>query len=153
VEPQAGVRVPVELEERARTQINRERFTLFVLELISAISMLLAVLGLLSVMAYGVSQRMKEFGVRLAMGAPMRRVFISVLRRGLFLGGVGIVVGLFGSWAMTRYIKSLLFETSSLDPTVYTTTTLLMLLAVCLACWLPAHKAASVDPSALLKTE
>jgi predicted permease len=153
VEPQAGVRVPVELQERARMEINKERFTLFVLELISAISMLLAVLGLFSVMAYSVSQRMKEFGIRLAIGATARQVFISVLRRGFALGGLGIVIGLFGSWTLTRYIKSLLFETSQLDPFVYITTVLLMLSAVFLACWLPARKGARADLSSLLKME
>jgi putative ABC transport system permease protein len=151
--PQAGVRVPVELEEAARKEFNKERFTLFVLELISAISMLLAVLGLFSVMAYNVSQRMKEFGICLVIGAPERQVFLSVLKRGLALGGLGIVIGLMGSWALTRYIKSLLFETSPLDPSVYITTALLMLSAVCLACWLPACKSTRVDLSNLLKTE
>jgi putative ABC transport system permease protein len=96
VEPQAGVRVPVELEEAARAQINKERFMLFILELISALSMLLAVFGLFSVMAYSVSQRMKEFGIRLSLGAPAQRVFNAVLGRGLALGGIGIVIGLFG---------------------------------------------------------
>jgi len=153
VEPQVGLRAPVELEEAARSQINKERFTLFVLELISALSILLAGFGLFSVMAYSVSQRMKEFGIRLAIGAPSRQIFISVLKRGLALGGIGIVIGLFGSWALTRFIKSLLFETSPLDPLVYFTTTLLMLSAVCLACWLPARKSARVDPSNLLKEE
>jgi putative ABC transport system permease protein len=153
IEPRAGVRAPVELEERARMEINKERFTLFMLELISVLSLLLAVVGLFSVMAYSVSQRMKEFGIRLAIGAPSRQIFISVLKRGLALGGIGIVIGLFGSWALTRFIKSLLFETSPLDPLVYFTTTLLMLSAVCLACWLPARKSARVDPSNLLKEE
>jgi putative ABC transport system permease protein len=153
VEPQVGVRVPVELEERARMEISKERFTLFVLELISAISMLLAVFGLFSVMAYSVSQRMKEFGIRLALGAAPRQVFISILRRGFALGGAGIVIGLFGSWALTRYIKSLLFETNPLDPFVYITAALLMLSAVYLACWLPARKGARADLSRLLKTE
>ncbi len=153
VEPLAGVRVPVELEEAARAEINKERFTLFVLELVSAISMLLAVFGLFSVTAYSVSQRMKEFGIRLAIGAPPRQVFTSVLNHGLALGCVGIVIGLLGSWALTRYIKSLLFETSPLDPFVYITAVLLMLSAACLACWLPARKSARVDLCNLLKTE
>ena len=153
MEPQAGVRVPVELEEAARKEINKERFTLFALELISALSILLAVFGLFSVMAYSVSQRMKEFGIRLALGAPSQQVFNSVLGRGLALGGIGIVIGLFGSWALTRFIKSLLFETSPLDPFVYITAVLLMLLAVCLACWFPARKGTRVDLTNLLKAE
>jgi predicted permease len=101
VEPQAGLRTPVELEEAARSQVNKERFTLFILELISALSMLLAVFGLFSVMAYSVNQRMKEFGIRLALGATARQVVISVLRRGFTLGVVGIIIGLFGSWMLT----------------------------------------------------
>lgn len=153
VDPHIGVRTPVELERAARAQINRERFTLFVLELISAIAMLLAVLGLFSVMAYSVSQRMKDFGIRLALGAPARRVFLSVLSRGSALGVIGIVIGLFGSWALTRYIRSLLYETEAVDPVVYSAAALLMLLAVCLACWIPARRAARVDPWRLLRME
>lgn len=153
VNPQIGVRAPVELEKAAREQINRERFTLFVLELISAVAMLLAVLGLFSVMAYNVSQRMKDFGIRLALGAQARRVFFSVLSRGSALGAIGIVIGLFGSWALTRSIKSLLYETNAVDPIVYSLATLLMLLAVCLACWIPARRAARADPWRLLRME
>jgi putative ABC transport system permease protein len=153
VDPRVGVRMPIELEKAARWQMNDERFTLFVLGLISSVSTLLAVLGLFSVMAYSVSQRMKDFGIRLALGAPARQLFLSVLSRGFMLGALGIVLGLLGSWVLTRYIKSLLYETSPLDPLVYSATALLMLLAVCLACWMPAHKAASADPSHLLRME
>ncbi len=153
VEPNAGLRAPVQLEEAARAQISKERFTLFMLQLISGLSMLLAVFGLFSVMAFTVSQRMKEFGIRLALGAPARRVFSSILIRGLALGGIGIVVGLFGSWALTRFIRSLLFETSPLDPFVYITAVVLMLLALSLACWFPARKGTRIDLTNLLKAE
>ena len=153
IEPRAGVRAPVELEERARMEIDKERFTLFVLEVISALSLLLAVLGLFSVMACSVTQRMKEFGIRLAIGAAERKVFISILKRGLLLGISGITIGLFGSWVLTRYIESLLFETNLLDPIVYVTATISMLFAVCLACWLPARRGARANLSNLLKAE
>jgi ABC-type antimicrobial peptide transport system permease subunit len=104
-------------------------------------------------MAYSVSQRMKEFGIRLSLGAPAHKVFNAVLGRGLALGGIGIIVGLLGSWALTRFIRSLLFETSPLDPFVYIIAALLMLSSVCLACWFPARKGAEADLSNLLKAE
>jgi ABC-type antimicrobial peptide transport system permease subunit len=80
-------------------------------------------------------------------------VFFSVLRRGFALGWVGITIGLFGSWALTGCIKSLLFETDLLDPFVYITTALLMLSAACLACWLPTRKGVWADLSNPLKAE
>jgi putative ABC transport system permease protein len=153
VDPQAGVRMPMELEKEARKEINTERFMLFILSLLSVISTLLAVFGLFSVMSYSVNLRMKDIGIRLALGAPARHVFRSVMGRGLTLGVMGITIGLFGSWMLTRFIGSLLYETNPIDPAIYSITALLMFLAVCLACWLPAKRAARVDPICLLRME
>lgn len=153
VEPLAGVRTPVDLEKEAHRAINKERFTLGILGALSAVSTLLAAFGLFSVTSYSVSLRMKDVGIRLALGASARHVFVSVLGRGVALGICGIGLGLSASWILTRHIRSLLYEISPLDPMVYVTTALLMLAAVCSACWIPAHKAARTDPSRLLRME
>jgi putative ABC transport system permease protein len=104
-------------------------------------------------MAYSVGQRMKEFGIRLALGAPPKRVFTSILAHGLALAGTGVVIGLVGSWALTLFIRSLLFETDRLDPAVYISATILLLGAATLACWIPSKRASRADLSTLLRAE
>jgi predicted lysophospholipase L1 biosynthesis ABC-type transport system permease subunit len=153
VEPWVGVRLPVVLEEMAAQELARERFTLRILQLISALALALSVLGIFSVRAYSVGLRSREFGVRLALGAQPRLVFGSVLKRGLVLGGFGVALGLGGAWGLTRFLRSLLYEANPLDAGVYVGVPTVVLAATALACLLPASRAARTDPATLLKTE
>lgn len=153
VEPRAGVRAPMELETVAENQLDKERFTLRILQIISTLALVLAVLGLFGAMAYSVGLRSREFGVRLALGAHPTTLFRAVLRRGLALAGGGVVLGLGGAWGLTRFLRSLLYETSPLDLGVYATMSVVVLTAAALACFLPALRAARTDPATLLKTE
>lgn len=143
----------MELETVAENQLDKERFTLRILQIISTLALVLAVLGLFGAMAYSVGLRSREFGVRLALGAHPTTLFRAVLRRGLALAGGGVVLGLGGAWGLTRFLRSLLYETSPLDLGVYATMSVVVLTAAALACFLPALRAARTDPATLLKTE
>lgn len=153
VEPLAGVRPPVILEEAAREEMAPERLMLGLLQLISAVALALAALGLFSLMAYAASRRMGEFGVRMALGATPRQIFHLLLRRGLQLSAVGVAVGLACSWALTRFLASLLFETSPLDPWVHLAVAALLMAVGALACWIPARSAARAEPAGLMRSE
>jgi putative ABC transport system permease protein len=141
------------LSEAANAQFAQERYTLAVLQVLSALALGLAVLGLFAVMAYNVAQRMGEFGVRLALGAMPPQLFRLVLGRGIALTALGVAVGFGAAWSLTRFLQSLLFETSAVDPVVYIVVALLLLAAAALGCWLPARRATRVDITKLLHAE
>jgi putative ABC transport system permease protein len=130
-----------------------ERFAFTILKGLSATALALAVVGLFSVIAYTVDSRMNEFGVRLALGAQPADLYRLVMKRGLMAAAVGVAVGIAGALALTRFMQSLLFETTPYDPLVYAAVALLLLAAAALACLLPARRAARVDVARLLRTE
>jgi putative ABC transport system permease protein len=134
-------------------QLWAERMANSVLKVLAGIALLLTVVGIFSVLAYTVDRRMGEFGVRMAMGATRRDLIQLVMRRGLLLTLAGIVFGLAGSMALTRYLQSLLFETSAQDPWVLAAVGGILLGTSVLACVLPAQRAAKVDISRLLRSE
>jgi putative ABC transport system permease protein len=120
---------------------------------LSGIALALAVVGLFSVISFTVSSRMKEFGVRLAMGAQPADLHRVVMKRGLATAAAGVVIGIAGALALTRFMQSLLFETTPYDPLVYAAVAFVLLAAAAAACWLPARRAARVDITKLLRTE
>jgi len=130
-----------------------ERMANSVLKVLAGIALLLTVVGVFSVLAYTVDRRMGEFGVRLAMGATSRDLVDLVMRRGVLLTLAGIGLGLGGAIGLTRYLQSLLFETSALDPWVLAAVAGLLLFTSMLACILPARRATKVDITKLLRSE
>jgi predicted permease len=134
-------------------QLWAERMANSVLKVLAGIALLLTVVGIFSVLAYTVDRRMGEFGVRLALGATRRNLVELVLRRGVVLTLVGIGLGVGGTLALTRYLKSLLFETSAQDPWVLAAVGGILLVTSVLACALPARRATRVDISRLLRSE
>ena len=133
--------------------LGMERLTLSILKVLSAIALALAVVGLFSVLAYTVDRRMGEFGVRMALGATPADLIRLVMRRGVALTAIGIVVGLAGALVFTRFLRSLLYETTPYDPVVYLVVAALLVTAAAVACWLPARRASRVDVARLLRTE
>jgi putative ABC transport system permease protein len=142
----------VALTETRNRQLYHERFATSVLKVLSAIAMLLTLVGFFSVLAYSVDQRMAEFGVRIAMGATPRDLVILVMRRGLLLASLGIACGIAGAMVLARYLRSLLFETPQYDPVVLAAVAGMLAAAAFAACLLPALRASRADVSGLLKS-
>jgi ABC-type antimicrobial peptide transport system permease subunit len=117
------------------------------------IALLLAVVGLYGVLAYTVTQRTREIGVRIALGARGNEVLALIVRRGMRLVTLGIVLGVLGSMGAVRLIRGMLFETSPLDPLVFTIVVALLALGGLAACLIPARRATSISPMAALREE
>jgi predicted permease len=128
-------------------------FTLVMLAIAGAMALLLGVVGIYGVIAYVVSQRTREIGIRVALGAQTGEVKRMFVRYGLALAGVGIVCGLGAAAGLTGLMKSLLFGISPLDPMTYAAVPLILALAAVLASYLPARRAATVDPVEALRAE
>ena len=123
----------------------------FLLSVFSAIALLLAAIGTYGVMSVSVNSRAPEFAIRQALGAEPRRLLLSVLKQGLVLGAIGIGFGLIGSWGITRAISSQLFGVSTTDPIVFALTSAILVFVALLASFLPARRAARMDPAAVLR--
>jgi putative ABC transport system permease protein len=133
--------------------LSTQRLTNFLLTVFAIIALVLAAVGIYSTMSVYVGSRTKEFGIRLALGAEPGALRRAVMRQGLWLTGVGVVVGVAGALALTRTIKSLLFEVSATDPVVFTAIPVLLVLVSLLACYTPARRATRVDPLEALREE
>ena len=118
----------------------------------AGIALFLAGIGLYGVVAYTVSLRTQEIGVRMAIGAQQRDVLRLVVGEGMRLAVIGVVVGIVGAMALGRFISTLLFEVTPFDPASYAVTTALLLGIAALACYVPARRAMGVDPLAALRT-
>lgn len=132
---------------------SRERFILGLFGVFAALAVLLAALGIYSVIAYGVAQRRTEFGVRVALGAMPADIHRLVLVAGGKLLGLGVVLGLVGSFAASRLLESMLFHTSARDPLVLAAVAALLCVVALVACLLPARRAARVDPVVALRSD
>ena len=129
------------------------RLTGFLLGVFAAIALALAAVGIYGVLAYLVSQRTQEIGIRLAIGADRSQVLGMVLRQGLSLAAVGIVVGLIGAFALTRLMQSLLYEVRPNDPITFVAVAAAVLLVALAASFLPARRATRVSPMTALGAE
>jgi predicted permease len=130
-----------------------ELFAYKILKVLAAIALGLAMVGIFATVAYTVNCKQREFGVRLALGARPVDLHRLVLRRSLLLAVVGVAIGLGAASGLTRYMQSLLYETTPFDPLVHGMVAVLLLAAAVLACWLPARRAAKVDPIVALRAE
>jgi predicted permease len=136
-----------------KKSMARTSFTLVMLAVAGAMAMLLGVVGIYGVISYSVSQRTREIGIRMALGAQRQAITGMFVRDGLMLAGIGIACGLAASFVAMRLIKSLLFGVSPVDPVTYVAITVGVLGTVWLACYLPSRRAAEVDPMNALRAE
>jgi putative ABC transport system permease protein len=135
-------------EEAAQRQMGMVLLSGF-----AVLALILASLGIYGVLAYFVAQHRNEIGVRLALGATPQRMLLLVIRKGMGLTLVGIAFGVFASFALTRLMRSLLFGVGANDPLTFVAVPLVLLVVSLLACWIPARRAAKVDPMAALRYE
>jgi ABC-type antimicrobial peptide transport system permease subunit len=133
--------------------LARTSFTLVLLGVAGALALALGVIGIYGVIAYVVGQRTREIGIRSALGANPRQLKRMFVLHGLTLSGVGVVIGLVLAAALGRSMSSLLFGIEALDPTAYMAAAGVILAAAALASYLPARRAAVIDPVATLRAE
>ena len=133
--------------------VTRPRFYTVLFGAFAAIAVGLAAIGIYGVMAYSVAQRTREIGVRVALGARREQVVALVLKQGLLLTGAGVIIGLAGAAAVTRYLEGMLFGLTPLDPGTFTLVSLLLTLVATLASYVPARRATKVDPVVALRCE
>jgi len=131
----------------------QRRFTLLLIAVFAAVALLMAAIGLYGVMAYSVTQRTREIGIRVALGAQGADVLRLVVRQGLRLVTLGLALGLMAALIATRLMKKLLFEVSATDPVTFAGVAALLALVALLACWIPARRATRVDPMVALRAE
>ena len=141
------------MDEVLADSLARQRFSIQLMAVFAVIAALLAAIGIYGVLAYLVGQRRRELGIRIALGAQASHVAGAVLRQGFIPVGIGLVCGIGGAFAMTRYLKSLLYQISATDPLVFSSILAGLVLVALLAMSVPAHRATRVDPLEALRDE
>lgn len=141
------------MEQIYRGSMARSAFTLVMLAIAGAMALLLGLIGIYGVISYSVSQRTRELGIRLALGAPQFSLKTMVVRKGIWLAGIGAAVGLAVSAGLTRIMASWLYGISPLDPLTYAAVSLGVLAAAAAASYLPAHRASTLNPVEALRAE
>jgi ABC-type antimicrobial peptide transport system permease subunit len=146
----ADVRTLKEIYDKSMASTS---FTLVMLAIAGGMALLLGVVGIYGVISYSVSQRTREIGIRIALGAPQGEVRGMFVRHGLLLTGIGVVFGLAAATALTQWMKTLLFEVKPVDPITYIVVSLVLVLAALIATYVPARRATTVEPLVALHAE
>jgi putative ABC transport system permease protein len=153
VDPQIALAEPKTLDQVRDESLASERFTLLLFGTFAVVALFLATLGIYGVVAFSVAQRSHEIAIRMALGATRNSVVALVLREGSMLAAIGLGLGLIGAYFVGRAMQSMLFGVRALDLSAFGSVALILLAAALLACYLPARKAASLEPMRVLRTE
>jgi predicted lysophospholipase L1 biosynthesis ABC-type transport system permease subunit len=153
LDPNVPISEDVPLTQQVNAVYRPVLLTSSVLTCSGVIALFLSLIGLYGVLAFAVSQRTREIGIRMALGAQTADVLKLVVGQGLRLAFSGVAIGLLASLAATRLMKSLLYGVSATDPLTFVMIPLLLVGVALLACWIPARRAAKVDPMVSLRCE
>jgi ABC-type antimicrobial peptide transport system permease subunit len=148
--PVARVRTMGEIVARST---SRQNFNMVLLTIFGAVALILAAIGIYALMAYSVQQRTQEMGIRMALGADRATIRKLVVWQGMRLALVGVVLGIAAAFGLTRFLASFLFGVRSWDPAVFIAVPLILTAVAFLAVWLPAARAARLDPMQALRVE
>ena len=141
------------MQEVRSLSVGLQQFNSVMIGIFAAVALLLASIGIYGVMAFAVTQRTQEIGIRMALGARKADVLKMVVGNGMKLAFLGLAIGLVASWLLTRFISSLLFGVEPTDPLTFGAVSVCLLVAALLACYLPARRATKVDPLEALRYE
>ena len=153
LDPDLAISELTTMEALLTRAVARQRLTTLLLAIFSAVALLLAAVGIYGLVSQVVGVRTRELGVRIALGASRSDVVRLVLGHGLALTLIGIAIGLFGALAVSRVLSSLLFEVSATDSASFAATAVILSAVALIACYVPARRAASVDPTEALRAE
>jgi putative ABC transport system permease protein len=153
MDPELPITRIATMNELLADSVARERFNAMLLSIFAGAALLLAVVGVYGLMAYSVSQQTREFGIRMALGSPSRRVLKMVLLQGIWLSAIGIVIGILAGLASTRLLAGLLFNLPPTDPLIFVLVAVALESAAIGACLIPAYRATRVDPIVALRYE
>jgi ABC-type antimicrobial peptide transport system permease subunit len=153
VDPDQGTAEIQSMEQMVSSSVAVPRLQTVLLGAFGALGLLLACVGIYAVISYSVAQRLREVGIRLALGAAPGAIRAMVLREGMLLAALGIVGGAAASLALTRYLATMLYTVKPTDPTVFAAVAGILALAAAAGCWFPARRATSVDPAVVLREE
>jgi ABC-type antimicrobial peptide transport system permease subunit len=148
--PLSGVRT---LDELLGRSMARTSFSLVMLGIAAVVALILGAIGIYGVISYVVSQRTRELGVRMALGAESGTVKGMVLKQGMLLTGGGLLLGLVAAFGLTRLMEALLYGVDPVDPLTFGAVTLGLAMVALVACYVPAHRAAKVDPVVAIRLE
>jgi predicted permease len=141
------------MEQRVNESLARRRFSMLLLGVFASVALALATIGIYGVMAYLVNQGTRELGIRIALGASPRNILSLVLRQGVALAFSGVTIGLASAFLLTRLIRSLLFGVEATDPITFAGISLLLAMITLLASYIPAQRAARIDPLISLRCD
>jgi predicted permease len=151
IDPEQAIADVRTMDQWVSRSLENRRTPMVLIALFGAIALLLSAIGIYGVLAFGVAQRVREFGIRQALGANRRAILSLVLSQGLRTAGAGVVLGLGGALILTRFLQTLLFGVSRYDVPVFATVTIVLLAVAAVACYVPALRATRIDPMVALR--
>ncbi|HKR61431.1 MAG TPA: FtsX-like permease family protein, partial [Pyrinomonadaceae bacterium] len=141
------------MDDLITSSLKRPRFNLVLVAIFATTALLLAAVGIYGVMSYLVEQQTREIGIRSALGAKRSHILRLIIGRGVGMAFIGVVLGLVGSFGLTRFLAGLLYGVAALDPITFIGISILLLIVSVLACYIPARRATKVDPLVALRYE